>query len=45
MSITFLLADLVYNIIGPSFDVINAITETRTGRFDNHEHMMGNGKL
>ena len=45
MSITFLLADFVYNIIGPSFDVINAITETRTGRFDNNEHMMGNSKL
>ena len=42
---TFLLADLVYNIIGPTFDVINAITETRTGDFENHEHMMGNGKL
>ena len=45
MSITFLLADLVYNIIGPSFDILNAITETKTGHFDNHDHMMGNSKL
>ena len=45
MAITFLLADLVYNIIGPLFDILNAITETRTGQFDNHDHMMGNSKL
>ena len=45
ISITYLIPDFVYNFIGPVFDVKNAIHETRSGNFDDQDHMMGNSKL
>lgn len=44
ISITFLLADIVYNMIGPTFDAYAAVTETRLGVFGD-ALVMANGKV